>query len=133
MRDFVIDASALVELFVGAEPDRQLRTRALTGVNGAPELLDIEAAQTIRSLVRRGALPDADGTAALRQVHDAPITRVSHRALLLRVWELRGPLSAYDATYIALAEQLGVPLLTCDAKLSRAHGHDAEVILYPRS
>lgn len=133
MTDYVIDASALVDLFVGTDPDRQLRARAMTGDNGSPELLDIEAAQTIRRLVRRGELTLDDGTAAVRQVQDAPITRVSHRALLSRIWELRDMITAYDAAYIALAEQLDVPLLTCDSRLGRAHGHGAEVVVYARS
>lgn len=128
-----MDASALVELFVGSSPDAELRRRALTGDNSAPELIDLEGAQTIRRFVRAGQISDAHGRVALNQVRDAPLTRVTHRALLARVWELRDSVTAYDASYIALAEQLDVPLLTCDAKLGRAHGHDAEVVLYRRS
>ena len=131
--EYVFDSSALVEIFVGASPDAELRRRALTGVNSAPELIDLEGAQTIRRFVRSGQISSAHGRAALNQVRDAPLTRVAHRALLDRVWELRDSITAYDASYIALAEQLGVPLLTCDAHLGRAHGHDAEVIIYRTS
>jgi predicted nucleic acid-binding protein len=38
-------------------------------------------------------------------------------------------MSAYDGAYVALAEALEAPLLTCDEKLSRAHGHDARIEL----
>lgn len=133
MSAFVFDASAVVELFVGAQPHPQLRSRALTGDNAAPELIDLEGAQTLRRLVHTGQLAKAHGAVAIRQVREAPITRVSHRGLLARVWELRDAITAYDAAYIALAERLEVPLLTCDARLGRANGHRAEVIVYPLS
>lgn len=38
-------------------------------------------------------------------------------------------MSAYDGAYVALAEALAAPLVTCDEKLSRAHGHDAKIEL----
>jgi predicted nucleic acid-binding protein len=130
---FVIDASAIVELVTGTAPNRELRRAALTAYGAAPELIDLEAANTIRRLVRSGLLPAAVGRTRLRRIGDTPITRTAHRPLLGRVWELRDSVAAYDASYIALAEYLGVPLLTCDAKLGRAHGHDAEVRVYPTS
>jgi predicted nucleic acid-binding protein len=47
--------------------------------------------------------------------------------LIWRVWKLRDALTAYDGVYVALAEALDAPLLTCDGKLSRAHGHNARI------
>ncbi|MFG2300193.1 PIN domain-containing protein [Actinacidiphila glaucinigra] len=41
-------------------------------------------------------------------------------ALLDRVWELRADLSAYDASYVALAEHLKCALVTGDARIERA-------------
>jgi predicted nucleic acid-binding protein len=49
--------------------------------------------------------------------------------LLARIWALREKVTAYDAAYVALAEALGAPLLTRDAKLVSARGHRAEMEL----
>lgn len=38
------------------------------------------------------------------------------------MWALRDNVSAYDATYVALAEALDCPLLTADARLANAPG-----------
>lgn len=64
---------------------------------------------------------------ALRDLAGFPLTRFSHEPLLERIWELRHSLSAYDAAYVALAESLDAPLVTCDARLARARGHAARV------
>jgi predicted nucleic acid-binding protein len=48
-----------------------------------------------------------------------------------RAFEMRYNLTAYDAMYIALAESLGLPLLTDDRKLATAPGHNADVHEYP--
>jgi len=53
-------------------------------------------------------------------------------ALLDRVWELRDNLSAYDASYIALAELLSCNLVTADRRLSRAPGIGCPVTVVPR-
>lgn len=133
MISFVIDASALVELATSSEPNAELRRIALTGSGGAPELIDLEAVQTVRGLVRRGALSDPEGREVVASVRDSPIARLAHRPLLGRVWELRSSITAYDASYVALAEQLDVPLLTCDGHLARAHGHRARIQLFVRT
>jgi predicted nucleic acid-binding protein len=41
---------------------------------------------------------------------------------LPRIWQLRDNLTAYDATYVALAEALSCELVTADARLARAPG-----------
>ncbi len=131
MTTFVLDASALVELALGSAPDPRLVRRIRTGSGAAPELVDIEALHALRRAARTVEEPILGRAVAFMM--EAPVVRVPHRPLLNRVWQLRDSITAYDATYIALAEQLDVPLLTCDARLGRAPGHDAEVIVYPRS
>ena len=53
---------------------------------------------------------------------------LSHTPLIGRIWKLRHNFSAYDATYIALAEATNSVLYTCDEKLRR--GHRARVVLF---
>jgi predicted nucleic acid-binding protein len=48
-------------------------------------------------------------------------------SLRRRAFSLRDNLTAYDAAYVALAEALGCPLVTRDARLARSSGHSAEV------
>jgi predicted nucleic acid-binding protein len=128
----IVDNSALIEIVAG-QPDRQLLKRLWTTSGCAPEVLDAEALNTLRRLALRGLLTDGQATAAMRQVADAPIARCPHRPLLSRAWELRHSVAGSDALYVALAEQLDSPLVTCDAKLANSHGHGAKIELYPTS
>jgi len=57
------------------------------------------------------------------------IKRAEQKDLLARVWSLRDSITAYDAAYVVLAEILDCPLITCDAKLARSHGHEARIEL----
>ena len=56
--------------------------------------------------------------------------RYPHAVLLDRIWQLRNNLSAYDAAYVALAENLGAALCTRDARLKSAPGHSAQVEVF---
>ncbi len=60
------------------------------------------------------------------------LERVGVSGLLGRVWELRENLSAYDATYVALAEALESPLVTADGRLARAPGPRCTITLVRR-
>lgn len=77
----------------------------------------------------RSAITAHRGTLALRRLADLSLITHDHDLLLDRVWELRDNLTAYDAVYVALAEALDAPLLTCDARMASAPGHRARIEL----
>jgi len=54
---------------------------------------------------------------------------LGHEAVVSRIWQLRENLGAHDAAYVSLAEGLRCPLPTTDAKLARAPGHGAEIVM----
>ncbi len=57
------------------------------------------------------------------------VLEVSHLPFVHRIWQLRANLTAYDAAYVALAEEIDAPLVTRDAKLAQSPGHRAQVEL----
>lgn len=85
-----------------------------------PHLTDVEVAQALRAQVIRGTIPHPAASDALDGWNRLAMHRYAALDLLPRVWELRNDLSAYDATYVALAERLGCPLLTADRRLAAA-------------
>lgn len=129
----VLDASAAVELVLQTPRAERVAARALHPAERihAPYLIDIEVPQVLRRLVLAKELTPARGALALGDFAELVIERHPHHALLGRIWSLRASLSAYDASYVALAEALGAPMLTCDDKLAQAHGHSAEIELIP--
>lgn len=123
----VLDASAMVEALVGRELDDDL-LNALAGDIDAPHLLDIEVLSVLRGLTLAGKLDPDDAIRAQRDHFAFTITRHETEPLADRIWQLRHQFTSYDANYLALAEALQVPLITCDAKLA-TRGHDAEILL----
>ena len=90
----------------------------------APHLIDLEVAQTLRRLVLGGLMVQrADD--ALNDLVQLPVVRYPHHPFMARIWQLRSNVTAYDAAYLALAEFLNAPLLTLDARLSRASSRAA--------
>jgi predicted nucleic acid-binding protein len=127
----VLDASAAVELVLQTPRAGRVALRALDPAERihAPYLIDIEVTQVLRRLVHTRELTPARGALALTDFAELVIERHPHHLLLGRMWSLRTSLSAYDAAYVALAEALAAPMLTCDEKLARAHGHSAKIEL----
>ena len=125
----VIDASAALELLLQTQKGMAVGDLALTTHERmhAPHLIDIEVTQTLRRLTLGKNLTVKRAEEALVDFSMLAVERHEHRSLMNRVWELREGLTAYDAVYVALAEALDAPLLTCDARLSRAHGHRARI------
>jgi predicted nucleic acid-binding protein len=127
----VLDASALLEILLQTRRAERLMQRALAASERihAPELLDIEAVSALRRLHLRNELSAERAAQALEDLSCLAIQRHAHGPLLGRIWELRDAMTAYDAAYVVLAEALDAPLLTCDGRLARAHGHGAKIEL----
>jgi predicted nucleic acid-binding protein len=127
----VLDASVLVEYLTGgqyADSSRQ-HLIASKGWLWAPHLVDAEVGHALRGEVRAGELTARAARAALADLMEMRLQRVSHHLLAGRAWELRENVSFYDALYVALAEELEAPLVTLDARLAKAPGVRAEIEL----
>jgi predicted nucleic acid-binding protein len=127
----VVDASVVVEVLLGAPAAAPIQRRLFDGGETlhAPHLLDIEVTHAVRRYAARGEIDGQRGRAALTDLADFPLYRYPHDPLLLRIWDLRHNFTAYDAVYVALAEELGFPLITRDRRLAGAVRHHAQIEL----
>jgi predicted nucleic acid-binding protein len=128
----VVDASAMLEVLLNspAAPAIGSRMFAPGEVLHAPHLIDVEVTQVLRRYSLAKSLSSARARQAFEDYMNIPLERFPHDVLLPRIWELRHNLTAYDAAYVALAEALDAPLVTCDRALSSAIGHRANVLLF---
>jgi predicted nucleic acid-binding protein len=127
----VLDASAAIEWLLQSPAGVKIDRRIFSPSESlhAPHLLDVEVAQVLRRYVREKTIPAQRGQEALEDFGDLALHRYPHDFLIPRIWELRTTLTAYDAAYVALAELLDAPLLTCDGKIASALGHYANVVV----
>jgi len=115
----VLDASAAVfALLNDGDARRSLATETVV----VPHLADSEVTHALRAQVLRGQVGAHDARAALARWARLGLRRLAVVGLLARIWELRDNLTAYDATYVALAEALACELVTADARLAQAPG-----------
>lgn len=127
----VVDASVLVATVLDAGGGGALARRRVQAAGDlhVPHLADVEVTAALRSLVARQAVAAEVAGAALADYLALLLIRHPHEPLLGRCWELRRSVTAYDGTYVALAEALGCELVTADARLGRASGVRCEVDL----
>ena len=127
----VLDSSALIDYLL-ATPEKGTWVREQILRAGwrihAPHCIDVEVTGVLRREVLRGSLGDAQGSALVDALRDARVRRHSHLPFLRRIWQLRASVTAADAAFVALAESLGVALVTTDASLSRAPGIHCDVV-----
>ena len=127
----VVDTSAVVGALIGRPLVDGLAQRLSDdGDLHAPHLLDIEVLQTLRRLEAMDELTSDRAVDARGDFAELAIVRYPHEHLADRIWEMRHNLTAYDGAFVALSEALAAPLVTCDARLAAAPGHQARVELF---
>lgn len=126
----VLDASAAIEWLLGLPRADAVADRLVASDDvHAPHLLGVEVAQVVRRYEAAGEVGADRGAAALRDLADLDVVHHPHEPLLPTIWRLRSNLTAYDATYVALALALDVPIVTLDRALAAAPMHGAFVDL----
>jgi predicted nucleic acid-binding protein len=112
----VVDASALVARLFGTEPAEGFDQEELH----APEICDLEVASVLTRELRGRRLSPMRVAEAASDYVALPLTLHGHRPLLRRCLGLSDNFTVCDASYVALAEQLGARFLTLDHGLARA-------------
>ena len=136
-RGCVLDSSAALALTL-EEPDAAAAARLIAfqvskkGRLVAPWLFDAECAGGLVKAVRRRRLNADRALDDLLDLLDLPIERleasgIEVEALLLA---LEHGISSYDAIYVALAAEEGLPLVTADARLVRALAGSPHTVLH---
>jgi predicted nucleic acid-binding protein len=115
----VLDASAAVLALLN---DGDARRSLASQTVAVPHLADSEVAHALRGQALRHSVGAEQAAAALARWARLGLRRFAVVGLFGRIWELRENLSAYDASYVALAEALACELLTADARLARSLG-----------
>ena len=125
----VVDASALLEFLLQTPLGTRVEARLFRQADEfhAPHLVDVEVVQGLRRLVRTGEVSSGRAAEAIADLGELDLHRHAHVDLLDRAWRLRDNISAYDAVYIALAEAIDAPIVTCDGPLAKAPGHRANI------
>jgi predicted nucleic acid-binding protein len=125
----VIDASALLEFLLQTSLGGRVEARIFRDGDElhTPHLADVEVVQALRRLARAGQVSAARASEAIADLTDLDLHRHAHLDLLGRAWRLRDNVTTYDAMYVALAEAMEAPLVTCDGPLGRALGHRARI------
>ena len=115
----VVDASAALAAILGGTDASRIQDRLeeVTEVH-VPEHFHAEALSGLRRLSMRGDLDEVAARRTLRALADLRVLRHPVLPLHLGIWARRDNLSAYDAAYLALAEQLGASVLTVDRGLA---------------
>jgi predicted nucleic acid-binding protein len=127
----VADASFVVEYLLKAEERPKIvEIVANAGSLFAPALIDFEVMSALRRFSLAKELSDKRAVLAIGIFNRTRILRYPGGQIASRIWELRKNVSAYDAAYLALAEQLDLPMHTFDRKLAKVPGHRAVIVTH---
>lgn len=117
---YIMDASAAVEYVLETNIGSRVATLIANARLIAPEIIDAEVLSALRRKMQRGEISEAEALDALDKLEGMIIERISSRTFMRKALELRHNITAYDALYVAIAQERGATLLTYDGPLTRA-------------
>jgi predicted nucleic acid-binding protein len=125
--DCVVDASVGIKLFV-VEPFSEMADRLFTQLAAeqpahlyVPDLFFVECANILWKYVRHFGYPPENARQDVVDLRSLALLSVSTADLVEPALELAlaFEITAYDASYVALAQQVSLPLVTADRTLVR--------------
>ena len=126
----VIDASVMANLVgddgVAGNHAREM-VRSSGGAVAVPDLVDAESVAVFRRRWLNRDMTEQRFRDAVDDLIALPFRRFPVAPLMVRAFELRDNVTAYDACYVALAEALDATLVTADARLAGAPGVSCRV------
>lgn len=128
----VADASALVDFLIGNMSSSLDKKEFRASLVYAPDLIINEAISALTRLWRNETISNSLYREALEDLTTIPAKIISSRSLIKSMPTKLGHISAYDAAYVCLAENLQIPFYTTDAKLSKVAQKYCEVRLVQR-
>ena len=131
----VVDTNVLAYLYLPGEHTQAAETLLAQDADWlAPVLWRSEFRNVLAGSLRRGWLTLAQASAIQREAQDL-MHGHEHKIDSDQVLQLvqRSDCSAYDCEFVALAQQLGAPLVTMDSKILRAFPETARSLTSPHS
>lgn len=117
----VIDSSGVLDYLLGLGAGHEVeRLIEAEGELAAPDVLVFEVIAVLRRFYLRGELPEERAAAAIADLGDVPLTLFASMPLREPAWGMRANLTAADALFVALAQQLSESLATKDGALAAA-------------
>lgn len=128
----VVDASVVVAALVDSGPEGQWAEQILRSSElAAPHLMPVEVADVLRRAAHAGDLTADTASLAHADLVDLRVSLFAYEPFAVRVWDLRSNLSACDAWFVALAEDLEAPLATLDRRLIESPGPRCDFVPPP--
>ena len=125
----VIDASVLFEFLIGGGSVSVISETLIEDNAIAPDLVNSEVCSVLNKAERRKLISSERAQQAVDDLTASPIRRVSTSMLMQSAWSFRKNITIYDGCYVALAQELDIPLITTDEHLAKVAKKFIEVDL----
>lgn len=123
----VVDASAMVEVLMGTTRGSKVLVFFDDDLF-APDALITETWSALKRMTTSRVLTRAQADELAGALQQARIEYMHVWPYAQRMWNMSDSFSVYDAAYVALAHDLGAPLLTTDSRLARSAADIVQVI-----